>query len=254
MKRRQSSSLPHDSPVESRPRKRVCKACDRCRSKKSKCDGERSCSRCQLDNTACHYGEKKTAREKIYPKGYVEMLEEQQGWLVCGVQTLYQRLMHGAGWPGRPLRCEQNGHPLTHDLLSHLGAINRPEHEAEGEFTTRQSEDITSQNPSETRPDSAPFSPTLPYTLDGASSLAPSTRHTPSLKTSQTTDTSSGFLSTRGSQDDIEDLPWPTSPQWSENVSPFDDMNFISGFEYMTTPFDDPIVSLLPDPPHPPVA
>lgn len=37
-------------------RKRVCKACDRCRLKKSKCDGATPCSRCTADNAICVFG------------------------------------------------------------------------------------------------------------------------------------------------------------------------------------------------------
>jgi hypothetical protein len=37
-------------------RKRVCKACDRCRLKKSKCDGSSPCSRCKSDNAICVFG------------------------------------------------------------------------------------------------------------------------------------------------------------------------------------------------------
>lgn len=69
-------------------RKRVCKACDRCRLKKSKvsgsifeiiyisvqtltlqCDGSSPCGRCRADNAICVFGERKKAHDKVYPKG-----------------------------------------------------------------------------------------------------------------------------------------------------------------------------------------
>lgn len=83
------------SPIESdgNGRKRVCKACDRCRLKKSKvltfhrsvllmadnilslwCDGSSPCGRCQSDNAICVFGERKKAQDKIYPKGFVSNL------------------------------------------------------------------------------------------------------------------------------------------------------------------------------------
>ncbi|EER23144.1 hypothetical protein D8B26_001218 [Coccidioides posadasii str. Silveira] len=108
--------------AEDNRRKRVCKACDRCRMKKSKCDGNSPCQRCKSDNTICKFGERKKAQDKVYPKGYVEMLEEQQKQLVAGLQQLYRRARDGEGWPGSPLR-EFNGRPLTHDILEGLGVL-----------------------------------------------------------------------------------------------------------------------------------
>ncbi|KAF2660668.1 C6 transcription factor-like protein [Lophiostoma macrostomum CBS 122681] len=105
-------------------RKRVCKACDRCRLKKSKCDGASPCSRCKADNAICVFGERKKSQDKVYPKGYVEMLEQQQTQLVAGLRDLYTRLQSGQSWPGQPLREAQGGHPLTHDILERLDLLH----------------------------------------------------------------------------------------------------------------------------------
>lgn len=105
-------------------RKRVCKACDRCRLKKSKCDGASPCSRCKADNAICVFGERKKSQDKVYPKGYVEMLEQQQSQLVAGLRELYSRLQKGEGWPGAPLREVAGGHPLTHDILERLDLLH----------------------------------------------------------------------------------------------------------------------------------
>ncbi|KAL2843794.1 hypothetical protein BJX68DRAFT_243654 [Aspergillus pseudodeflectus] len=129
MTARQSTPSSENSHSDSGVRKRVCKACDRCRLKKSKCDGAKPCGRCRADNTLCVFGERKKAHDKVYPKGYVEMLEQQQTWLVNGLQELYRRLLDGEGWQGEPLKCEPNGHPLTHDLLMQLGALDSRKHE-----------------------------------------------------------------------------------------------------------------------------
>ncbi|KAL4864988.1 hypothetical protein BDV12DRAFT_175395 [Aspergillus spectabilis] len=128
MTARQSTPASENSHSDSGVRKRVCKACDRCRLKKSKCDGAKPCGRCRADNTLCVFGERKKAHDKVYPKGYVEMLEQQQTWLVNGLQQLYRRLLDGEGWQGEPLKCEPNGHPLTHDLLTQLGALDKSKH------------------------------------------------------------------------------------------------------------------------------
>ncbi|KAF2835835.1 hypothetical protein M501DRAFT_940855 [Patellaria atrata CBS 101060] len=108
---------------DSNIRKRVCKACDRCRLKKSKCDGSNPCSRCKADNAICVFGERKKSHDKVYPKGYVEMLEQQQTQLVAGLRELYSRLQSGSGWPGSPLEVAQGGHPLTHDILERLDLL-----------------------------------------------------------------------------------------------------------------------------------
>lgn len=56
-------------------KKRVGKACDLCRIKKTKCDGKKPCNRCIVDNKICVFTEKKKLREKSHPEGYVDLLE-----------------------------------------------------------------------------------------------------------------------------------------------------------------------------------
>lgn len=112
------------SSAEDNARKRVCKACDRCRLKKSKCDGANPCSRCKADNAICVFGERKKAHDKVYPKGYVEMLEQQQSQLVSGLREMYRRLQAGENWPGKPLNESHGGFPLTHDILERLNVLH----------------------------------------------------------------------------------------------------------------------------------
>ncbi|OTA37308.1 hypothetical protein BTJ68_03057 [Hortaea werneckii EXF-2000] len=112
-------------------RKRVCKACDRCRLKKSKCDGSSPCSRCKADNAICVFGERKKSHDKIYPKGYVEMLEQQQGQLVSGLQEMYRRLLNAQAWTGPKLE-ETEGNPLTHDILKALNLLET-KHDGSGD-------------------------------------------------------------------------------------------------------------------------
>jgi len=115
-------------------RKRVCKACDRCRLKKSKCDGTSPCSRCRTDNAICVFGERKKSHDKVYPKGYVEMLEQQQGQLVSALQEMYRRLSAAQAWTG-PSLSEANGHPLTHDILRALNLLET-KHDGTGDAET----------------------------------------------------------------------------------------------------------------------
>lgn len=112
------------SSAEDNARKRVCKACDRCRLKKSKCDGASPCSRCKADNAICVFGERKKAHDKVYPKGYVEMLEQQQAQLVSGLREMYRRLQAGESWPGKALKESHGGFPLTHDILERLNVLH----------------------------------------------------------------------------------------------------------------------------------
>lgn len=56
-------------------KKRVGKACDLCRIKKTKCDGKKPCLRCIADNKLCAFTEKKKPKEKAHPTGYIELLE-----------------------------------------------------------------------------------------------------------------------------------------------------------------------------------
>lgn len=51
------------------------------------------------------------------------MLEQQQQQLVNGLRVLYLRAINNQGWAGPPLKDAAHGFPLTHDILSCLGAL-----------------------------------------------------------------------------------------------------------------------------------
>ncbi|KAL9076358.1 MAG: hypothetical protein Q9161_001074 [Pseudevernia consocians] len=87
------------------------------------CDGASPCNRCQSDNAICVFGERKKSHDKVYPKGYVEMLEQQQDKLVNALQELYDRNLNRKAWPGPPLQKTAKGIPLTHDILDRLGLL-----------------------------------------------------------------------------------------------------------------------------------
>lgn len=65
--------------------------------------------------------------DKVYPKGYVEMLEQQQAQLVSGLQELYRRIVAGERWVGPLLEDGGGGGglPRTHDILHQLGALKQ---------------------------------------------------------------------------------------------------------------------------------
>ncbi|KAI9370959.1 fungal-specific transcription factor domain-containing protein [Aspergillus egyptiacus] len=65
-------------------RKRVSRACDRCRSKKDKCDGLRpSCSACLSSGQTCSYDPH--AKKRGLPEGYVRGLEKLWALAICNI-------------------------------------------------------------------------------------------------------------------------------------------------------------------------
>ncbi|KAJ5742078.1 hypothetical protein N7533_011487 [Penicillium manginii] len=65
-------------------RKRVSRACDRCRSKKDKCDGIRpTCSACQASGQSCSYDPH--AKKRGLPEGYVRGLEKLWALSLCNI-------------------------------------------------------------------------------------------------------------------------------------------------------------------------
>lgn len=66
---------------------RIAQACDRCRSKKIRCDGVRpTCSQCSSVGFECRTSDKLSRR--AFPRGYTESLEERVRQLECEVREL----------------------------------------------------------------------------------------------------------------------------------------------------------------------
>ena len=68
------------------------------------------------------HSERKRSQEKIYPKGYAEMLEQQQAQLVSALTEMYYQLRKASAWEG-PSLDESEGRPSTHDILSALDLL-----------------------------------------------------------------------------------------------------------------------------------
>ncbi|KAF9887147.1 hypothetical protein FE257_010522 [Aspergillus nanangensis] len=263
MTARQSSPTSENSHSDNNVRKRVCKACDRCRLKKSKCDGGNPCGRCRADNAICVFGERKKAHDKVYPKGYVEMLEQQQTWLVYGLQELYRRANDGEGWPGEPLKCESNGHPLTHDLLTRLGALDQNKGERFEENTEMMQQELWKQNAGHMqRQDSSdgssesahspivstrfsdPFAQQLPPTPPN---FSPTSRtHGPTIKTEpQMAQSNPAFVTPMAMQGVVNPLALQApQQQWSNHTfGGFDDIDMMGSTDFTNLSFEDPISS-----------
>ncbi|CEO59169.1 hypothetical protein PMG11_03854 [Penicillium brasilianum] len=112
-------------------RKHVLKACDRCRVKKTKCDGKQPCNRCSVYNHPCLFRERKATQTKVYSRGFVEMLESHHSLVVKALQKLYKFCIDKEDFPGEPLAEAPDGHPLTHAILDRLGLIKQAEDNAD---------------------------------------------------------------------------------------------------------------------------
>ncbi|KFX94550.1 hypothetical protein V490_04311, partial [Pseudogymnoascus sp. VKM F-3557] len=101
--------------------KRVWKACERCRMKKTKCDGESPCKRCRDDGLVCTAGHRKKAEFKQLPRGYAEVLENTQYALIATVHKLYAMVLAGEQWTLEPPVVNARGQPVIHDIAAKLG-------------------------------------------------------------------------------------------------------------------------------------
>jgi hypothetical protein len=71
-------SAPKTKKSKQGPRKRVSQACDRCRSRKDKCDGKKpTCSTCLTNGRECSYDA--NVKKRGLPEGYVRGLEKLWG-------------------------------------------------------------------------------------------------------------------------------------------------------------------------------
>ncbi|KAG9242335.1 N-terminal fungal transcription regulatory domain-containing protein [Calycina marina] len=119
--KRASNGHQHGAVVADGRHKRVWKACERCRMKKTKCDGESPCKRCKYDGLVCTAGRRKKTEFKQLPRGYAEVLENTQYALIATVHKLYSMVRNNESWElGEPeINCK--GQPVIHDIALKLG-------------------------------------------------------------------------------------------------------------------------------------
>ncbi|KAK4649288.1 Fluconazole resistance protein 1 [Podospora bellae-mahoneyi] len=103
--------------------KRVWKACERCRMKKTKCDGEFPCKRCKDDGLVCTAGVRKKTEYKQLPRGYAEVLENTQFALIATVHKLYAMVRNHQTWDLGEPDLNDRGQPVIHNIASKLGCI-----------------------------------------------------------------------------------------------------------------------------------
>lgn len=82
----------HTKKGKQAPRKRVSQACDRCRSRKDKCDGKKpSCSTCTANGRQCAYDT--NVKKRGLPEGYVRGLEKLWGLAIREVQGVEDNIL-----------------------------------------------------------------------------------------------------------------------------------------------------------------
>ncbi|TAQ86396.1 hypothetical protein B7494_g5280 [Chlorociboria aeruginascens] len=129
---KRSSSTPESPSLVDGRHKRVWKACERCRMKKTKCDGESPCKRCKDDGLICTAGNRKKTEYKQTPRGYAEVLENTVFALDSTVAKLYNMIRNNEPWTLEEPSINDRGLPAVHDIADALGCI-RPS--AEYPFT-----------------------------------------------------------------------------------------------------------------------
>ncbi|EEP76577.1 predicted protein [Uncinocarpus reesii 1704] len=84
-----------------RRRKRVSRACDRCRSKKDRCDGRRpACLACQSSGSICSYDP--SAKKRGLPEGYVRGLEKLWALSMSNIDGLEESVLSLLGANNEP--------------------------------------------------------------------------------------------------------------------------------------------------------
>merc|ERR1712000_734545 len=109
-----------------RTRPRVSRACERCRIKKAKCDGERPCRRCNLDSAVCSFKVRRKPESASATQRYTNLLLQHHSALTAGVLKLYSKMLHAGQWEGSPVK-EVNGSPSVHCILERIGVIGSEE-------------------------------------------------------------------------------------------------------------------------------
>jgi len=92
LERDDEDSIPKTRKSKQGPRKRVSQACDRCRSRKDKCDGKKpACSTCLSNGRECSYDA--NVKKRGLPEGYVRGLEKLWGLAIRDVDDIEANML-----------------------------------------------------------------------------------------------------------------------------------------------------------------
>ncbi|ORY82115.1 hypothetical protein BCR37DRAFT_387579 [Protomyces lactucae-debilis] len=99
-------------------RRRVSRACDKCRLKKIKCSGEQPCMHCTVYSYACTF-DQPSPRRRVHTQDQVDQLEERS--------ARYERLLRAFARRQKLTLTSEDGNLLQKELLSLEQALNLPE-------------------------------------------------------------------------------------------------------------------------------
>ncbi|KAF5566418.1 zinc cluster transcription factor [Fusarium napiforme] len=106
--------------------KRVWKACERCRMKKTKARFQYYSSLTPPftnTNSICTAGVRKKMEYKQLPRGYAEVLENTQFALIATVHKLYSMVRNNQSWDLGEPELNDRGQPVIHNIAQKLGCI-----------------------------------------------------------------------------------------------------------------------------------
>lgn len=81
--------------VKDESRRRVTRACDSCRVRKTKCDGDKPCMKCANENQVCTYTQCKKPTGRVFSPEYVELLESKVKLLSSSLAILAEVVSEG---------------------------------------------------------------------------------------------------------------------------------------------------------------
>ncbi|KAM3520835.1 hypothetical protein MY4038_009273 [Beauveria bassiana] len=211
--------------------KRVWKACERCRMKKTKCDGEFPCKRCKDDGLVCTAGIRKKMEYKQLPRGYAEVLESTQLTLIATIHKLYSMVRTSQPWDLGEPDVNERGQPVVHNIAQKLGCIrpncdiDLPAHSVFPEDETSMAElarQLEEQQPHE-------------HDAPSSHSATTTTREGESSTYTRTDRASSSELDHSDVEQDYRKMAFG-----SHNALSLSPQSFASGsdFEFSTTPID----------------
>ncbi|KAL5606687.1 hypothetical protein BROUX41_003083 [Berkeleyomyces rouxiae] len=108
--------------------KRSQAACQRCKTKKTKCDFgsvPTCCTRCAHDGAICKMGARKKIEFKQLPPGYGEMVEDNHLMMADVIVRMYRKLLGAGLWEYGDIRVDEQGGPILHDIVTCMNPISQ---------------------------------------------------------------------------------------------------------------------------------